>query len=374
MPKDIQMRERVNGDSWDDMNPLTKSRNVTNEYGITEDKLNGMTPSRMDLYVSSTNGVDSPLSGSETNPFKTIQYAVDSIPKYVNNDWYIWIEDGEYDEEIRIKGFTGSALVLGRKDGIIDPYDASTGLEVTAVEVMDCTGLVRINNFTQLRANCIKKEAYIRASRCAYVTVHAIRADDPTIIMDTVQFDGSTGSVNRSFFNGQVYCIVAKNGSSVRIDSTCRHGTTQSGTGVLAQAATVSLNGTNDWTSGTSNEYATSQGGTINSQLDVLDLTPLLKNGWTAYDQNRNMPRALRHNGVVYLQGLINLGSVGQGIVAFTLPRLWTPQFNSRLYSPLCADGSNSRVLITVGGDVAVEQASGQYISLSDIPPFYVGF
>ena len=367
------MRERV-GNGWDDMNPLTKSRNVSNKYGVTEDKLNGMSKDKIELYVDVLTGVDSVSRGTLTEPFKTIQYAVDQVGKYINNDVYIWISDGVYEEEVRIKGFVGSALVVGRKDGIIPPHSGQTGFQIISIEVMDCTGLVRINNASQYNAGCIKKEAFIRASRSAYVTVHGVWCGDTAIAAETIQFDGSTGSVNNSYFNGQRYCVISKNGSSVRVDSTNTHGTTKSGTGILSQAAEVYQNGLNEWTSGASNELATGMGGKINSQIEVLDLTPLLQSDWLAYDQNRNMPRAIKHNGVVYLQGLIKDGQVGQGKVAFKLPRLWTPQFNNRFYAPFGSDGQRTKVQIDVQGTCVVEVSTGQYISLSDIPPFYVGF
>lgn len=370
--KNVQMKHK-NATGWDEINPITKSENVFNHFGIPESMVNGLTKRVVDIYVDSVNGQDTPSSGTESKPYKTLQYAADRIPKVINYDRFIWCADGIYDEAVVFKSIVGAAIVIGRKGGIVSA-SSPTGLKVRSIVFFDCNGLCRVNNFEQVNASAINGSAFVRFSRCGYGTAHALRCNDTNITVDAVEHDGTNGSVNSSYFNGQRVCVISKNGSNVRIDSTNEHGQQPSATGALAQAADIYINGAAEWLHGASNALAQSQGGQINRQIDVLDLTPLLKNGWTAYPGNQHTPRAIRHNGVVFLQGIIQGGQVGQGIEAFKLPSLWTPQFNNRVTHPFSSDGQTTKMLVDIHGVCAVEVHTGQYISLSDTPPFYVGF
>lgn len=371
MNKNIQMKHR-NGEGWDNLYPLTLEQNVVNNNGISSKYINGLSSDVVNIYVNGVTGVDIPTNGDITNPFKTIQYAVDQIPKVINYDRFIYVADGVYNEDVKVKSINGAAIVIGRKDGIIEDVSTSTtGLLVRSITFYDCNGLCRVNNFEQYNSSLITNDAFVRFSRCGYGTAHSLRCANSGITVDTVQFDNTVGSVNSCYFNSQNYCIVSKNGGSVRIDSTNTHGSNVSGTGVLAEAGSVFLNGDNNWLLQTSNNVAQSMGGQVNYPIMRMDLT--LSNNWVAYDTGTNKPQAVKHNGVVYLQGLIKDGTVGQGVIAFTLPPLWRPQFGNRFYHPLGSDGLATKVLIDVDGNCAVEVSTGQYISLSDIPPFYVG-
>ena len=62
------------------------------------------------IYVS-TSGNDASGDGSESYPFKTIQHAIDSIPKDLNNrDITINVASGTYAENLEVAGFYGGTL------------------------------------------------------------------------------------------------------------------------------------------------------------------------------------------------------------------------------------------------------------------------
>lgn len=64
------------------------------------------------IYVS-TSGNDASGNGSESNPFKTIQHAVNSIPKNLSNrEITINVASGTYSEDVLISGFYGGSLKL----------------------------------------------------------------------------------------------------------------------------------------------------------------------------------------------------------------------------------------------------------------------
>lgn len=64
-------------------------------------------------YYVATTGSDTTGDGSSGNPFKTVQHAIDILPKNLGGrDATITMADGTYNEDISIVGFSGGALRL----------------------------------------------------------------------------------------------------------------------------------------------------------------------------------------------------------------------------------------------------------------------
>ncbi len=59
------------------------------------------------LYVATT-GSDVTGDGSQANPYRTIQHAVDQVPKILVNTWIIHVADGVYRERVNIYGIRSS--------------------------------------------------------------------------------------------------------------------------------------------------------------------------------------------------------------------------------------------------------------------------
>ena len=70
------------------------------------------------LYVNGTTGDDSTGDGSSAAPYKTVQKAVDSLPKQLNaHTATISIAAGTYAEDLQVNGFQGGLLNIGDPDG-----------------------------------------------------------------------------------------------------------------------------------------------------------------------------------------------------------------------------------------------------------------
>ena len=68
------------------------------------------------LYVATT-GSDETGKGSQSNPFATIQHAVDSIPKLTNGkSVVIQVAPGTYAENVQISGFAGSVNIFAQDE------------------------------------------------------------------------------------------------------------------------------------------------------------------------------------------------------------------------------------------------------------------
>ena len=77
---------------------------------ISELEIIGHNPNNASVYVS-TSGNDASGDGSESYPFRTIQRAIDSISKDLNNkEITINVASGTYAEKIEVAGFYGGTL------------------------------------------------------------------------------------------------------------------------------------------------------------------------------------------------------------------------------------------------------------------------
>ena len=78
--------------------------------GLESDGYGKQTTQDMDFYVDVNNG-NNTNDGSLLKPFKTIQYALDSCPKFIRHDIRIHIANGEYHENIITGGFLGIGTI-----------------------------------------------------------------------------------------------------------------------------------------------------------------------------------------------------------------------------------------------------------------------
>lgn len=84
--------------------PINKALLDNKAYTLTGD---------VRVYVSTT-GNDTSGDGSSSNPFKTIQKAVDSLPKHLGGyTARIDIANGTYAERVSVVGFSSGSLVIG---------------------------------------------------------------------------------------------------------------------------------------------------------------------------------------------------------------------------------------------------------------------
>ena len=96
------------------------------------------------LYVNGSTGNDSTGDGSSAKPFKTVQKAVDSLPKLLNTHTAtISIAAGWYVENLQINGFQGGTLVLG---------DDGVSVALSSIWVVS-SSFVQINITTILNSN-----------------------------------------------------------------------------------------------------------------------------------------------------------------------------------------------------------------------------
>ncbi|RKD33079.1 hypothetical protein [Lacrimispora algidixylanolytica] len=113
----------------------------------------GTLSSDITLYVATT-GSDTTGDGASENPFKTIQYTINILPKDLGGHTVtINIADGSYSERIVISGFyAGRIKLTGSK-----PCEVSSVCNIPDITIIDNSTLVDIRgiNFTTTTANGI---------------------------------------------------------------------------------------------------------------------------------------------------------------------------------------------------------------------------
>jgi hypothetical protein len=98
----------------------------------------------MTVYVSPT-GSDTTGTGEHNSPFKTINYALSTIPKVLNGNLVtINLADGVYDEHVFIYGFTSGALKIQS----ITPDSINANCVIQSILVQYCYAFVDIHGVT----------------------------------------------------------------------------------------------------------------------------------------------------------------------------------------------------------------------------------
>ncbi|MDK2966466.1 hypothetical protein [Lacrimispora sp.] len=149
-------------DTVEDKYPIpTAGESVKRFFGKVLTFLRSIRPLTGDIniYVSTT-GSDTTGDGSELNPFRTIQYSINIIPKDLGtHKVIITVANGTYDEDIFVDGFrNGDLSILSvNKDTLVDTCKVNSVL-------FYCCGpvYVRLNGFNMITTT---KNA-IQASKC----------------------------------------------------------------------------------------------------------------------------------------------------------------------------------------------------------------
>lgn len=132
------------------------------------------------LYVATT-GSDIAGNGTDTKPYKTIQKAVDSVPKCLNGyTATINVEAGTYTEDVYINGFRRGNLNLYsvNKNTLIDTC------KVSSISVFNCgPGYIRLNGFNLITAT----RNSLQVGGCNGVYIYYCQSTIPTPTQTGIQ-------------------------------------------------------------------------------------------------------------------------------------------------------------------------------------------
>ena len=144
-------------------------------YTVTEDTT---------VYVT-TVGDDANGDGTLSAPYKTIQKAIDSIPKHLGGHKVeIYIDFGVYEENIVVEGFTAGRLIIGSPGNVCI---------VRAIEIINCS-------FVELNVYMIEKTTGNSGS------LLTVKDGSNVLIGSDMTLDG---------INGNIVGITAENGCHI---------------------------------------------------------------------------------------------------------------------------------------------------------------
>lgn len=225
--------------------------------------------SRKTLYVSANRGSDDG-DGSFNLPYKTLAKVFSVIPRVIGSSITINVERGNYPEYARLWGVTGQTINI---EGEGSQAAGVQVVNVRALAFIDCYCLINISGFNFVSGDTFPEDyhAHLRASRTNYISIRNCSFTDGAIKkskLESIQLDGSTGSLSDCYFDDQYRLITSINGSSLRLHSSNRVGNIASSYGVLASAGVVNKTGAQSWLyeSNTPHEFETERGGQINDE------------------------------------------------------------------------------------------------------------
>lgn len=145
------------------------------------------------LYVNGTTGDDG-NDGSQAYPFKTIQAAINSVPKYLGNfQVVISVADGTYTENVVVEDFFGAFNL----NGSIRIYGNAT--IVGSLTIRECNCNVNVQLFTITPAS--QNATGINIHSCSSVSVQNVTVDCTNGTAQSVGIDSRISPVNAIFIS-----------------------------------------------------------------------------------------------------------------------------------------------------------------------------
>ena len=228
--------------------PLNKALFDQKAYTLTES---------VTVYVNGSSGSDVTGTGASTAPYKTIQAAVDSIPKCLGGyHAQIDIAAGTYVERVTIDGFYGGRLTIGAADRTVT---------VSGISVQSSAS-VRIN-VSNITYNANHAGALLYAGYGSNVTIIrgiTFRGGDAAVQGISAAHGSvvSAAGYTTAFLNFGAACVLATSGAIVALETVEGNSNTSRGLwaerGAVISYATKNLTATAGDFSGTGGRVNTS--------------------------------------------------------------------------------------------------------------------
>lgn len=173
--------------------------------------LYGATEANLEIYVDADKGNDTSGTGASDAPYRTINKAVQQIPRALNGSAvYIYLVPGIYNEDVYIQNKQITAIFIqGTNSATVDPKNKQTGVFVRHLNFRDCSGYLSLRGLNQVSADQTPNKAGTFVfTRCGYASVGFCRFDDAkakTNLVPAVVIDAGSGGAHNSYFINQ-YC------------------------------------------------------------------------------------------------------------------------------------------------------------------------
>ena len=201
--------------------PLNKLLFDNKAYTVTESAT---------VYVNASTGNDSTGVGTSAAPFKTIQAAVNSIPKCLGGYVVeIDIAAGTYPERVRIEGFYGGRLIVGQSDRTVTVNGisifASTSVQIRISTVTVASGSTDTLMYVGAGSNVIiGRHITLNCSSTATIGLGVEQNSSVSASGVSVNVNGSKDTAIMAKDNGRIALNIAGGSSNAGVGLRAENG------------------------------------------------------------------------------------------------------------------------------------------------------
>ncbi|MEG0285050.1 MAG: hypothetical protein RR494_02585 [Vagococcus sp.] len=238
------LKDRLDSDSKSNTDKLISFEELLNSY---ESKVSYLEKQLQLLYsqynetityrVSNERGNDLTGDGTEEKPFKTIQKAINTIPKISAAGYIVVLDKGSYLEDVSIDNFKVNRITIQSSNlSVLEGNPSDTGHYVRKISFVGCDGYTSCEGLT-----CVDSANTNRAisfDRCAYGVVNKCPINENNKTKDYVglYYSASRGHAYSNNISNQKTAISVNYASNVAISLSNGSNNT---TGIIADRSIV---------------------------------------------------------------------------------------------------------------------------------------
>lgn len=182
---------------------LENQKGQLDQLNDTIAELYGANGTTIAIYVSGENGSDKVGTGTQDNPFRTIQTAVNQIPLISRVNVTIFIDSGVYLEDVVVSNVAASRMYFRpiQDDSVLDGLVSDMPVKIRSLAFMYCSGYFQVRGFEFVdQANApvyVGKKYSIVAEQGSYVAVNhcSFKENVKSLIHRTI-YAGGMSNVN----------------------------------------------------------------------------------------------------------------------------------------------------------------------------------
>ena len=205
---------------------LNNANDEINQLNKTISALYAGSGAEVSIYVSTEKGSDTTGDGTENNPFKTIQSAVNSIPLLSSMGTTIFIDNGVYKEDVQLVGNISPRITFRTLQPVTadDAYNQKLPVKIRSFSSLNCNANIRVYGIQFVdQANTavsrfpfsveIREGGMLLVQRCSFgENTKAIDSHTSVYVGDN-----SNAHVMESYFTNQNTAFFADTSSDLRI-------------------------------------------------------------------------------------------------------------------------------------------------------------
>lgn len=128
---------------------LENQKGQLDQLNDTIAEIYGANGTTISIYVSAASGSDKSGTGTQDNPFKTIQTAVNQIPLISRVNVTVFVDSGVYLEDIVVSNVAASRMHFRpiQDDSVLDGLTTDMPVKIRSIAFMYCSGYFQVKGF-----------------------------------------------------------------------------------------------------------------------------------------------------------------------------------------------------------------------------------